>query len=202
MFDTGKMSAPLPSALRGGLPRAIGGRSVHPRLRPLYPEGLRPGVHELRGALSIGLAMLAGSDWSAVVGMPDIGIEAALEWDINLAKMIMVPDPGRDWLGVVSELIEISDTVFVAPARRIPDAAAQRLAARLRHRNAALVVVGAWVSGSGEWSRAQSRVHAQIDGWVGLGVGHGQLSAQRLVVEVVERHQTRRHQLVRSVNTS
>lgn len=202
MFDTESVSAPdhadrsRPGALLTGLRDRLGlapvpvGRAVHADLRPLFPGGLQPGVHAFDGALSVGLGLLAGADWSAVVGLGDLGVEAAVEWGVATEKMITVPRPGADWWEVVAELVEIADVVLAAPPDRVSDASAQRLAARLRHRDAALVVAG-------DWPRSRSRIRADVEGWSGLGVGHGHLTAQRLLIEVTERHRTRRHRIVR-----
>ena len=161
---------------------------VHPDLAEAFPSGLRAGtVYSLTGSTTLALAMLAGpsqkGSWCAVVGLPDLGVEAAVEWGVDLDRLILVPDPGvGEWSRTVATLIEIADVVVTAPCR-IPPAELSRLTARLRSRQSVMVVTG-------PWPRAAT-VQATTVGWDGLGHGHGCLLRQHVRLDITERHQTR-----------
>lgn len=198
MFDTGRVSDPqkmsalesLRTGLRSAGSETIRNRTVHPQLRPLFPQGLTAGVHTLDGPLTVGLGLLSGSDWAGVVGFPDLGAEAIVEWGIEPQKLVLIPEVGAAWVEVVAELAEVTETILTCAPPPVTDAIAGRLLSRLRHRNTAMIVCGGW-------SRPQSRIRARIEGWGGLGQGHGYLTHQRLRIEVTERHHTRQHRIIR-----
>ena len=159
-----------------------GGRSVHPGLKTLFPGGLQPEVYTLSGAASVGMGLLVDG-WGGVVGMPEVGVEAARDWGVELSRMVLVPDPGS-WLETVAALIEGLDVVLAAAPAPVAPAAAQRLVARLRDRGTTLVV-------QGDWPGAHARIDARTLGWQGLGHGYGALESQRLEVTVTRHHSSR-----------
>ena len=82
--------------------------------------------------------------WVAVVGVPDMGVLAAAEHDLNLDRTILVPRPGDAWLEAMSALIDVVPFVAVAPPVRVTEATASKVAARLRKRESSLFVMGEW----------------------------------------------------------
>src|SRR5690349_12012139 len=68
-----------------------------------------------QGATSLLYTLLAGPAgcWSALVGMPGLGLSAAAELGVDLDRVVLVPDPGADVLQVVSILIDGVDLVAV-----------------------------------------------------------------------------------------
>lgn len=159
-----------------------GGRAVHPGLKSLFPGGLQPEVYTMAGAASVGLGLLVDG-WCGVVGLPEMGVEAARDWGVELSRMVLVPDPGS-WLETVAALIEGLDVVLAAAPVSIAPAAAQRLVARLRDRGATLVV-------QGDWPGAHARIQARTLAWQGLGHGYGALESQRLEVTLTRHHSRR-----------
>lgn len=161
---------------------------VHPGLSTAFPSGLRAGsTYSLLGSTTMALALLAGpsrhGSWCAVVGLPDLGVEAAAEWGIDLDRLILVPDPApQDWSTVVTSLIEVTDIVLAAPGR-LTATELTRLESRLRTRRTTLVVTGSW-------PRAAT-VAVTTLGWDGLGRGHGALLRQHVRLDITERHQQR-----------
>ena len=158
------VAAPLASALpRGGLARG----SVVSLLG--------------QGATSLLYALLAGpvGCWSALVGMPGLGLSAAAELGVDLNRVVLVPDPGSDVLQVVSILIDGVDLVAVAlPAAGRPAPSRQRvIGGRLRQRGAVLLVLGSWPG-------ADLVLTARGVGWHGLGRGYGRLRDRELAVRV------------------
>ncbi len=157
---------------------------VLPGLDDLLPgRGLRRGsTVAVAGCPSLALALLAGpsaaGSWCAAVGLPSLGLVAAAEMGVVLARLALVPWPGREWATVVATLVDALDVVLVAPpARGVPSADARRLVARCRERGAVLVVAGTWEGADLHLAVTEHR-------WEGLGQGAGHLRARRASVVV------------------
>ncbi|MGL5809632.1 MAG: hypothetical protein ACRCYQ_06795 [Nocardioides sp.] len=155
---------------------------------PLATDSGLAGLLQLRAGgcygvanASLALAMMSGPSragaWTAVVGVPDLGVEAAVEFGIALDRTIVVPHPEDSWAEVTAALIGITDLVVIRPPPRVGVVLAGRLRARLRTHSTALVV---W----GEWPRCDARLSIAKSRWVGLGEGHGHLRERRIEVEV------------------
>lgn len=152
-------------------------------LAELLPEGaLAAGdSYVVEGSTALALELLrepsrAGS-WCAVVGMPDLGVEAASAAGLELDRLVLVPHPAEQWFAVVSALVDAVAVVLVnPPARaRVGEAAANRLAARLRQREAVLVSMTSW-------PRAQAHLAVVESDWAGVGAGFGHLQARQVTV--------------------
>ncbi|GAA1698326.1 hypothetical protein GCM10009808_14760 [Microbacterium sediminicola] len=174
----------------------VQGRSLDAPALPAYPAlsrllpggGLRPGsVYTLApGAASVSLLLSllappsqAGS-WCGVVGMPDLGAEAAERLGVDLSKLVIVPGPGSRWLAVTSTVTEVLPVVAVRPPGRVSDAEASRFAARLRDRGSVLLV-------QGSWPQAEATLSVSDAGWSGLGQGHGYLGVREATITVASR---------------
>lgn len=168
---------------------------VHPRLREAFPSGLRPGgVYSLLGSRTVALALLAApsqqGSWCACVGLPDVGIEAAADWGLDLDRFILIPHPPvTEWLTCVAELIEVADVVLACPPPRLLPGEVSKLTGRLRHRGGIILITGAW-------QRPTATVRASTVGWEGVGDGHGHLVRQRLQLEIDEQHRRRTVEVV------
>ena len=134
-----------------------------------------------QGSSSLLFALLSGprSSWSALVGMPDIGMLAASEFGIDLDRVVLVPEPGPDVLQVLSILVDGVDMVAVTlPPRARPGPGRLRvITGRLRKRGAVLLSMGSWPG-------ADLVLTSRWQGWAGLGQGHGRLRERELVVDV------------------
>src|SRR5918999_213247 len=124
---------------------------VVPALQPLLPGGgLRRGTTvAVTSSAALALALVAGASaagsWVAAVGLPDLGIVAAVETGIALERLALVPSPGAGpWRAVVPASLDAVEVVLVPPPPRLPAAQARRLEARARARGAVLVPLGAW----------------------------------------------------------
>ncbi|GAB3796562.1 hypothetical protein GCM10028798_06680 [Humibacter antri] len=157
-----------------------------PALAPLLPGGgLQPGgVYSVQGTTSLVMALLAGPSaegaWSAVVGMPGFGAEAAARLGVDLDRLVLVPHPGDRWLSVTAALADAVSVIVAVPGARVGEAEAARLAARLRQRRAVLLVCGAW-------PRVDALVGVASTRWAGIGEGHGYLAERELTVAVKSR---------------
>jgi hypothetical protein len=163
---------------------------VVPALQPLFPGGcLRRGstvsLHGSTsvpgtGATSLLFAVLAAASaagsWCAVVGLPRLGLVAAVEAGVAIERLALVPHPGPDWVDAVGALIDGLDIVAVGVPGRVAPRLATRITARARQRGAVLVVVGTWPG-------ADVTLQITAATWHGLGAGVGRL--RRREVEVV-----------------
>jgi hypothetical protein len=160
---------------------------VLPALESLLPwRGLRRGATVTVGgtaatslALALAVAASRAGSWCAAAGLPSLGLVAAAEVGIDLARfpMVALPRDGREWAAAVAAVVDSLDLVLVHPPGRVHAADARRLAARARERGSVLV------GGGGPWAGADVRLAVQSSRWEGLGHGHGRLRARR--VEVV-----------------
>jgi len=179
-------SLPVPALPVPGLPAAgVGTFPVPAPLAAVLPRrGIARGsVVSLQGqgASSLLFALLSGppASWSALVGMPDIGMLAASEFGVDLDRVVLVPEPGPDVLQVLSILVDGVDMVAVTlPPRARPGPGRLRvITGRLRQRGAVLLSVGPWPG-------ADLVLTSRWQGWAGLGRGHGRLLERELVVDV------------------
>jgi hypothetical protein len=168
---------------------------THPALGELLPGGaLEAGTYAVDNSTTLALGLLQGPSaagaWCAIVGVPDLGVEAAAGLGIDLDRLVLVPHPGEQWLSVVSALVDVVSVVLVRPptregtngrlAPRIGEAAASKLAARLRQREAVLVSLG-------DWPRSDARLTVTESNWAGIGAGFGHLTARQVTVSSASR---------------
>ncbi|GAA1159156.1 hypothetical protein GCM10009630_66610 [Kribbella jejuensis] len=170
---------------------------THPAVRELLAgAGLRGGsAYSVRGSAALVMALMAGPSadgaWCGVVGVPSFGAEAARGLGVDLERLVLVPDPGREWLSVVAALVDALTVVVVRPPGEVTPGEASRLAARLRTRGAMLIAYGSWPG-----SEARFEIESSV--WSGLGDGEGLLTARRATVAVSGRRaavRARKHEL-------
>src|SRR4051812_12069472 len=138
------MDAALERAAGLVRPVALAGEhllAVLDALHPLLPEpGLRRGtVVAVEGpaATSLALALAAGASaagsWVGVVGVASLGLAAAAELGVDLARLVVVapPEPG-EWATVAATMVDAFDVVLAGPPRRGGAALGRRLQARVR----------------------------------------------------------------------
>ena len=142
---------------------------------------LRTGEAYAVDSPSLATALVAGpsraGEWVAFVGVPDLGLEAAAQFGVDLERTVIVPHPGELWLSVTAGLLDVAAVVVVKPSVPVTAQQAERLKSRLRMKDAALVC---W----GEWPRSDATLTIIESSWLGLGCGHGRLTARRVVVAV------------------
>jgi len=86
---------------------------THPALGELLPGGALAagGVYAVDNSTTLALGLLQGpsaaGSWCAIVGVPDLGVEAAAGLGLDLERLVLVPHPGEQWLAVVSALIDV-----------------------------------------------------------------------------------------------
>ncbi|MEZ5340097.1 MAG: hypothetical protein R2706_01230 [Acidimicrobiales bacterium] len=162
-------------------------------LLPLFPWGGLPrgstvGVQG-SGSWSLAMALMAESlgsqGWLAVVGAPSFGLAAASGFGIRLDRVLVVEEPGRSrWGAVVSALLESVDMVAIDPDAAVGARDARRLAARAREQESILF----HLDGGKSWPTGlDTSLSVDIEGWVGIGQGHGHLQARQANVRAVGR---------------
>lgn len=152
-------------------------------LTPLIPfGGLRRGsAVRVEGSASLLLAMTAAAcrdgAWCAVVGMPNLGLAAAVDLGLPLDRVALVPRVGADAPAVLAAAIDGFDVIMLGDVPHLIDRDRRRLASRLRHRDAVLLCTGAWPGVDLVLSATESR-------WSGVGQGCGSLHGRDLTIRV------------------
>jgi hypothetical protein len=155
-------------------------------LTALLPGGAirAGGTYAVQDSVLLAMTMLRQASvtgaWCAVVGVPSFGVEAAAAAGIDLERLVLVPDPGDQWLAVTAALADVATIVMTRPLGRVVPGDVARLQARLRQRGAALVALGSWPGAD-----VSMRITAST--WSGIGQGHGYLAERRATVTATGR---------------
>ena len=179
MFDSGVMAALLAPAL----PEPT---SSHPDLLPVLPplQSLLPGLRRGQvvsvdgtGALATALAAGVSADggWCAAVGMPDLGVLAAVAMGVDPQRLLLIDEPGERWPEVVATMLGAVESVLLRPPVSPSAVQVRRLTAHARQHGAVLMVTG-------PWEGAQLRLRVASSLWTGLSDGHGHLRGRRVQV--------------------
>jgi len=151
--------------------------ATHPALTDLVQ--LRTGASYRVDSAGLAMALMAGPSqagaWSAVIGIPEFGIEAAAGMGVDLSRTILVPAPGEHWLETVAAMVDVVTVVVVRPGVSVRAQVASRLGARLRKHAAMLVALG-------EWPRSELEFSVEASTWTGAGRGDGHLRSRQVVV--------------------
>ncbi|HYJ67446.1 MAG TPA: hypothetical protein VEX15_07260 [Nocardioidaceae bacterium] len=180
--STDRLAATVRQA-QGGRDDVLRPLDTLPALAGLLPHGaLRAGAtYSVVGSTALTMALVAGPSaagaWCGVVGMPGFAAPTAADLGIDLDRLVLVPDPGSRWLSVVGALIDSLAVVVVRPPTAVRDAEAARIAARLRQREAVLITCGAW-------PRHEANLAITESSWLGVGAGHGHLTARQATISV------------------
>lgn len=170
------------AALRARMERVQGGPRV-----PVAMAADLAGLVQLRTGgscrvdqASLALTLLAepsrAGSWVAVIGVADLGVEAAAQHGLNLDRTIWIPDPGADWAKVTATMVDVVPLIWLAPPGEVRPQIAAKLRARLRKRSATLVV-------QGPWPGADSELRITDQHWDGVESGWGRLRSRTAEVE-------------------
>jgi len=179
------------------VPTARAPLPVAPSLLPLFADGgvVRGRTVACTGdaALSVALAVSAATtragSWLAVVGVPHLGVGAAVEAGVAIERLVLAQPPmaSREWVTTVAALVEGFDVLIVAPPASLTEHDARRLQSRIVARQSVLLVVNVPGALSSPGSRTASRVfaadldvHADTVSWSGIERGGSHIT-QRLV---------------------
>ena len=166
---------------------------IEPALSSLFPDaGLRRGhVVSCRGpaARSLALALVAlpaaGGAWVAMVGLPDLGVEAAVEHGLPPERLVSVD--ARSTSEWADRLVAAADGIDLLLTT--PPADADRVVRKLRQRIQAKGSVVVFVpAGHGPAHPVAPMSGVDVDlittgaSWIGIGEGHGRLTARRVTI--------------------
>lgn len=163
---------------------------VPPDLAKLLPEGglMRRVVTEIADCPALIVELIAhataGGGHVGLVGWPELSL-AGVSDNGSLDRVITVPEPGADPLGIISVLVEGLDMVIarwpvpidLSPARARP------LLAKLRGGVACLILVGAKVSAPA------MRIDATVTDFRGIGTGTGRIRGVDINVRIESKGQ-------------
>ncbi len=159
----------------GFYPPARGGSEVLGGLGVPLSQGALVGVS---GSTALLLAMVGacatGGKWVAVVGMPTLGMVAAMEYGIDLSRLVLIPTPGAHSAGAIAALIDGFDVVVVGEGA--PLAAGQRRSLLGRARNQRTTLF------TPLWPEVPIRLEAETVSWGGVGKGRGYLRERCIAV--------------------
>lgn len=156
-------------------------------LDELVPErGLRRGsVLAVEGpaatsmALALAAELTATGSWVATVGVATMGLLAASELGVDLARCLVVTvDDGRHWAEAVAALIGAVDLIITRTPAGVRQREARRVVARARERGSVVVSL----PGGDASLSPDRRFRTSASAWVGLTPGRGRLVARRVRV--------------------
>lgn len=159
---------------------------THPVIARLLPGGaLKEGAtYSVDRSLTLLMLLLAApsaaGSWCGVVGVPEFGVEAAAGFGVDLERLVLVPEPGDQWLATTAAIADALNVIVVRPPRKASDSSVARLSARLRKRGATLLVLGTWPQSEAMLSITESS-------WSGIGNGHGHLQSRDATITVTSR---------------
>jgi hypothetical protein len=154
---------------------------VLPALQELLPSGgLQRGSVVTTGdwgllSLSLAAGAVADGAWCAIVGVPAVGVRAAMQAGLDPDRVLLVAEPGPGWTQVVASLLDGFDIVLLQPPEQPPAQLRRKLEAAARRYGSVLVIAG-------DWPGAQSRLLVTDSEWAGIGAGHGRLRARKAQV--------------------
>lgn len=124
---------------------------IAPSFTPLFVDGglVRGRTVACTGdaALSTALALSASAtclgSWLAVIGVPQLGVGAAIEAGVAIERIVLAQPPraSREWVATVAALVEGFDVLIVAPPTSLSAHDARRLQTRVAARQSVLIVV-------------------------------------------------------------
>lgn len=189
-------------------------------LRQLLPDGLRRGsTVAVPSSVSLLLALLgpasAAGAWTAMVGMPAISAEAAVEAGIELERLAIISPPetgwsASSWTTAVGALLDAVDVVVARPGGvggnpgdgfaegdtrafgrtgGVSDGDARRLTARARSKGGILVLFGQQAA---SWPAVEIELSATHGRWTGIDRGYGRLRQHQLRVAAIGRGRSAR----------
>lgn len=163
-------------------------------LTPLLPTGLTRGeVVAVHGCTSLVLALAGAASqqggWTAMVGMPAVGMLAAARRGLVLSRLVVVPQPGVQAATVIASCVETMEVVICGPVA-LSESERRRVVARARE-------YGAVIIAAGNWPGAHTVMTVTAQSWMGPGAGEGRLRSRTMTVDVSGRRQaSRNHRVV------
>jgi len=177
-------------------------------LIPLFPDGalVRGRAVSCQGVAATSLALALAAEpttagaWVAVVDVPWLGVEAAVELGIPLERLVRV-DPGlsgsrSEWADLVGAVLDGFEVVVTRLPRHLSATVARRVQARVQAREAVLIAVGSSLSAAGRGPLPLDlTLEATTAVWEGVEQGWGCLRGRRVTVTSTGRRVPRPRQV-------
>ncbi len=166
--QTGSRTLPVPEPLADLLPR----------------RGLTRGtVVSVSGANSVLIGIIASvtaaGGHAAVIGLPNLGLLAAVEQGADLSRLSLVRDPKGSAVEVAAILLDGFDLVVLGLSGATATPSRTRaVIARARSKGAVLVIA------EGHWDSPDLRIESRVAGYTGLGQGLAQGRGRVLTVQL------------------
>lgn len=164
---------------------------THPVIGRLLPGGaLKEGAtYSVDRSLTLIMLLLAAPSaagaWCGVIGVPEFGMEAAAGFGVDLERLVLVPEPGDQWLATTAAIADALSVIVIRPPRKASEASIARLSARLRKRGATLLVLDTWPLGV--WPHSEAMLSITESSWAGIGNGHGHLQSRDATITVTSK---------------
>jgi hypothetical protein len=142
-------------------------------------------------ALGVISRAVGTGSWAAFVGTPAVGLEAAGELGVALARVVLVDADGSSsvWAERVAAAADGFELIVTCPP-----VGAERVARRVRQRLQARGVVLLAVSPSTPSLACDVELASTAAMWAGIGQGSGYLMARRVAVAITGRRVPRRRE--------
>lgn len=156
---------------------------------PHYFEALLPGKRLLRtkivelpvcGALVVDIIsyMTSHGAYVAVIGWPELSYAEVVEKQGDLAKILVIPDPGSQRLKIIGALAEGVDViVYKGVEYELAPSKMRVVNGQLRHGKAALLLVGTHASA------AIAKIEAEVVDFLGIGQGVGRIQEIEIALQ-------------------
>lgn len=115
----------------------------------------------------------AGEKWTAMVGMPSLGVAAAAEFGIDLRRLVLIPEPGPRSAEVLAAIIDGFDVVAVGEGARLRPGQRRSLLGRARTQRTTVFA---------PWREMPTRLAVERTAWEGVETGGGYLHQRQLTV--------------------
>ncbi|MFD8249703.1 hypothetical protein [Nocardia sp. NPDC059691] len=123
-------------------------------------------------------AATAAGEWTAVVGLPSLGLLAVAEMGGDLSRVAHIAAPGPDPLEVAAVLLDGVPMIVFDAAGGASPSRMRALLARVRRNDAVLIVT------STNWTRPDLEIRSDLADYTGLGRGRGRLRAVSYEISV------------------
>lgn len=145
------------------------------------------GVAAMSLALGLAVEATTSGSWLAIVDVGEIGLEAAEEFGIALQRIVRVDTDGcvgDRWAELLAATVDGFELVITRAPRGVNAGLARRIAARLKSREAVLILVGSEVTDALDPAFV---LRSEAPRWVGVDDGAGYLRGRQVAVAATGR---------------
>jgi hypothetical protein len=141
-------------------------------------------------ALASSARATATGSWLAVVGVADLGVEAAVEFGIDLSRLVVVDaecGDHRRWVDLVGAAADGCELIITTTPPRLSERALRWVRQRVRSRGAVVLVLAEHDRAERDHYGADLGLDTRTSAWAGIEHGAGVLRARRVEVAITGR---------------